>query len=105
MLRHFKCFRFKWCNGTSNYYSQDGPVLEHLVAGETGTLLIMMMELVYFLWVAGSIGSALAIFLANRNHGGDNNKGNEADITAPSKPGLTAEDDGSVSIDFTKRCQ
>ncbi|MDC5886821.1 beta strand repeat-containing protein [Proteus mirabilis] len=82
--------------------TQDGPVLEHLVAGETGTLSDNDDGIGLFLWVAGSIGSALAIFLANRNHGGDNNKGNEADITAPSKPGLTAEDDGSVSIDLPK---
>ena len=82
--------------------TQDGPVLEHLVAGETGTLSDYDDGIGLFLWVAGSIGSALAIFLANRNHGGDNNKGNEADITAPSKPGLTAEDDGSVSIDLPK---
>ncbi|WP_239060556.1 Ig-like domain-containing protein [Proteus mirabilis] len=81
--------------------TQDGPVLEHLVAGETGTLSDNDDGIGLFLWVAGSIGSALAIFLANRNHGGDN-KGNEADITAPSKPGLTAEDDGSVSIDLPK---
>ncbi|WP_275353706.1 Ig-like domain-containing protein [Proteus mirabilis] len=82
--------------------TQDDPVLEHLVAGETGTLSDNDDGIGLFLWVAGSIGSALAIFLANRNHGGDNNKGNEADITAPSKPGLTAEDDGSVSIDLPK---
>ncbi|WP_239505871.1 beta strand repeat-containing protein [Proteus mirabilis] len=82
--------------------TQDGPILEHLVAGETGTLSDNDDGIGLFLWVAGSIGSALAIFLANRNHGGDNNKGNEADITAPSKPGLTAEDDGSVSIDLPK---
>ncbi|MEX5761210.1 Ig-like domain-containing protein [Proteus mirabilis] len=82
--------------------TQDGPVLEHLVAGETGTLSDNDDGIGLFLWVAGSIGSALAIFLANRNHGGDNNKGNEADITVPSKPGLTAEDDGSVSIDLPK---
>ncbi len=82
--------------------TQDGPVLEHLVAGETGTLSDNDDGIGLFLWVAGSIGSALAIFLANRNHGGDNNKGNEADIIAPSKPGLTAEDDGSVSIDLPK---
>ncbi|MBN7187928.1 beta strand repeat-containing protein [Proteus mirabilis] len=82
--------------------TQDGPVLEHLVAGETGTLSDNDDGIGLFLWVAGSIGSALAIFLANRNHGSDNNKGNEADITAPSKPGLTAEDDGSVSIDLPK---
>ncbi|MDM9024163.1 beta strand repeat-containing protein [Proteus mirabilis] len=82
--------------------TQDGPVLEHLVAGETGTLSDNDDGIGLFLWVAGSIGSALAIFLANRNHGGDNNRGNEADITAPSKPGLTAEDDGSVSIDLPK---
>ncbi|MER2800243.1 Ig-like domain-containing protein, partial [Proteus mirabilis] len=82
--------------------TQDGPVLEHLVAGETGTLSDNDDGIGLFIWVAGSIGSALAIFLANRNHGGDNNKGNEADITAPSKPGLTAEDDGSVSIDLPK---
>ncbi|MBS3852880.1 Ig-like domain-containing protein, partial [Proteus mirabilis] len=81
--------------------TQDGPVLEHLVAGETGTLSDNDDGIGLFLWVAGSIGSALAIFLANRNHGGGN-KGNEADITAPSKPGLTAEDDGSVSIDLPK---
>ncbi|MGP7972487.1 beta strand repeat-containing protein [Proteus mirabilis] len=81
--------------------TQDGPVLEHLVAGETGTLSDNDDGIGLFLWVAGSIGSALAIFLANRNHGGDN-KDNEADITAPSKPGLTAEDDGSVSIDLPK---
>ncbi|EPL4465785.1 beta strand repeat-containing protein [Proteus mirabilis] len=81
--------------------TQDGPVLEHLVAGETGTLSDNDDGIGLFLWVAGSIGSALAIFLANRNHSGDN-KGNEADITAPSKPGLTAEDDGSVSIDLPK---
>ncbi|MGO3884606.1 MAG: Ig-like domain-containing protein, partial [Proteus vulgaris] len=81
--------------------TQDGPVLEHLVAGETGTLSDNEDGIGLFLWVAGSIGSALAIFLANRNHGGDN-KGDEADVTAPSKPGLTAEDDGSVSIDLPK---
>ncbi|MFS3859939.1 beta strand repeat-containing protein [Proteus mirabilis] len=81
--------------------TQDGPVLEHLVAGETGTLSDNDDGIGLFLWGAGSIGSALAIFLANRNHGGGN-KGNEADITAPSKPGLTAEDDGSVSIDLPK---
>ncbi|MGC2866374.1 beta strand repeat-containing protein [Proteus vulgaris] len=81
--------------------TQDGPVLEHLVAGETGTLSDNDDGIGLFLWVAGSIGSALAIFLANRNHGGDN-KGNDADVTAPSKPGLTAEDDGSVSIDLPK---
>ncbi|OAH93802.1 hypothetical protein AZH52_17140 [Proteus mirabilis] len=57
--------------------TQDGPVLEHLVAGETGTLSDNDDGIGLFLWVAGSIGSALAIFLANRNHGGDNNKGNE----------------------------
>ena len=81
--------------------TQDGPVLEHLVAGETGTLSDNDDGIGLFLWVAGSIGSALAIFLANKNHGGDN-KGNDADVTAPSKPGLTAEDDGSVSIDLPK---
>ncbi|GLX63940.1 hypothetical protein KMU_19810 [Proteus vulgaris] len=81
--------------------TQDGPVLEHLVAGETGTLSDNDDGIGLFLWVAGSIGSALAIFLANRNHGSDN-KGNDADVTAPSKPGLTAEDDGSVSIDLPK---
>ncbi|MEX9799559.1 Ig-like domain-containing protein, partial [Proteus terrae] len=81
--------------------TQDGPVLEHLVAGETGTLSDNEDGIGLFLWGIGSIGSALAIFLANRNHGGDN-KSEEADVTAPSKPGLTAEDDGSVSIDLPK---
>ncbi|WP_427111583.1 beta strand repeat-containing protein [Proteus mirabilis] len=52
--------------------TQDGPVLEHLVAGEAGTLSDNDDEIGLFLWVAGSIGSALAIFLANRNHGGGN---------------------------------
>ncbi|MDM3565573.1 hypothetical protein O9361_18380, partial [Proteus vulgaris] len=74
--------------------TQDGPVLEQLVAGETGTLSDNEDGIGLFLWVAGSIGSALAIFLDNRNHGGDN-KGDEADVTAPSKPGLNAEYDGS----------
>ncbi|MBT0311483.1 RTX toxin, partial [Morganella morganii subsp. morganii] len=81
--------------------TQDGPVLEHLVAGETGTLADNDDAIGAFLWIAGSIASALAIFLANRSHGGED-KGEEADTTAPSKPELKAEDDGSVTVDLPK---
>ncbi|EIW5406702.1 RTX toxin, partial [Escherichia coli] len=81
--------------------TQDGPVLDHLVAGETGTLSDNDDAIGAFLWIAGSIASALAIFLANRSHGGED-KGEEADTTAPSKPELKAEDDGSVTVDLPK---
>ncbi|HID7804203.1 TPA: beta strand repeat-containing protein, partial [Proteus mirabilis] len=81
--------------------TQDGPVLEHLVAGETGTLSDNDDTIGLFLWITGSIGSALAIFLANRHHSSES-KGNELDTTAPSKPGLFAEDNGSVNVELPK---
>ncbi|HGT9977928.1 TPA: RTX toxin, partial [Escherichia coli] len=81
--------------------TQDGPVLDHLVAGETGTLADNDDAIGAFLWIAGSIASALAIFLANRSHGGED-KGEEADTTAPGNPELKAEDDGSVTADLPK---
>lgn len=86
---------------TEAVLTQDGPVLDDITAGQSGTL--SDDDRGGFIWLGGlAFGGGLAAMALAAGGGGSKHRheNDDSDTTAPSSPALKAEDDGSVSVDL-----
>lgn len=84
---------------TEAVLTQDGPVLDDITAGQSGTL--SDDDRGGFIWLGGlAFGGGLAAMALAAGGGGSKHRheNDDSDTTAPSSPALKAEDDGSVSV-------
>ncbi|RBX45273.1 RTX toxin [Escherichia coli] len=87
---------------TEAVLTQDGPVLDDITAGQSGTL--SDDDRGGFIWLGGlAFGGGLAAMALAAGGGGSKHRheNDDSDTTAPSSPALKAEDDGSVSVELT----
>ncbi|RBY39855.1 RTX toxin [Escherichia coli] len=85
---------------TEAVLTQDGPVLDDITAGQSGTL--SDDDRGGFIWLGGlAFGGGLAAMALAAGGGGSKHRheNDDSDTTAPSSPALKAEDDGSVSVE------
>ncbi len=86
---------------TEAVLTQDGPVLDDITAGQSGTL--SDDDRGGFIWLGGlAFGGGLAAMALAAGGGGSKHRheNDDSDTTAPSSPALKAEDDGSVSVEL-----
>ncbi|WP_251033261.1 Ig-like domain-containing protein, partial [Escherichia coli] len=84
---------------TEAVLTQDGPLLDDITAGQSGTL--SDDDRGGFIWLGGlAFGGGLAAMALAAGGGGSKHRheNDDSDTTAPSSPALKAEDDGSVSV-------
>ncbi|MFX0965095.1 Ig-like domain-containing protein [Escherichia coli] len=84
---------------TEAVLTQDGPVLDDITAGQSGTL--SDDDRGGFIWLGGlAFGGGLAAMALAAGGGGSKHRheNDESDTTAPSSPELKAENNGSVSV-------